>query len=506
MKHSARCFLAFLMSLILFLCACGHSEPPCTEHLDEDRNGICDRCSVSVLVYIDFFTVNDLHGKLADDDSHIGVDELTTYLKASRLINQRVILLSAGDMWQGSAESNMTKGLIVTEWMNELDFTAMALGNHEYDWGEAYIQENDALAEFPFLAINIYDRATNEPVSYCDPSVIVDLGDVQVGIIGAMGDHYSSIAVDKCEDVYFLVGDALTGLVKEESEELRQQGADFIVYVLHDGYGRSVHSGTEQISASQLSSYYDICLSDGYVDLVFEGHTHQGYLLQDEWGIYHLQNRGDNKGGISHAEVSFNTVTGETQVTAAELISAGQYEDLADDPLVEELLEKYDGQISPAHENLGYNSRRRSSDELRQLVADLYLEAGMAAWGDAYDIVLGGGFMSVRSPYELPKGEVTYADLQTLFPFVNQITLCTVSGRDLKYRFLETSHDKYFISCSGYGDNIRSHINDNATYYIVVDSYTAYYAPNNLTVVEAYDPAVFARDLLADYIKNGELS
>ena len=155
---------------------------------------------------------------------------------------------------------------------------------------------------------------------------------------------------------------------------------------------------------------------------------------------------------------------------------------------------------------LGYNATYRNSDYLRQLAADLYYKVGEEMWGDEYNIVLGGGFMSVRSPYNLYAGDVTYADLQSLFPFDNQLTLCSVKGRDLKNKFLETSNDDYFICCGDYGNSVKNNINSNETYYIIVDTYTAYYSPNKLTVVAEYTPDVYARDLLAEYIKNGGLS
>lgn len=478
----------------------------CKKHTDDDNNGICDKCSVSVIVYVDFYSINDLHGKLADADGHIGVDELTTYIKNARATDDNVILLSAGDMWQGQSESNMTHGLIMTDWMNELDFAAMAIGNHEYDWGEEYIEDNEEFAEFPFLAINIYDRKTNKLADYCEASVVVEADGLQIGIIGAIGDCYSSIAVDKCDDVYFKVGSELTSLVKAESDRLRKDGVDFIVYILHDGYGQTNSGSVQQISSSQIKSYYDTSLSNGYVDLVFEGHTHQGYRLQDEYGVYHLQNRGDNKGGISHAEVAINSVTYESSVDTVELVSTSQYQNLDGDPIVEKLLQKYEEQISPSNEVLGYNSAYRSGSYMQQIIANLYYETGIKEWGDKYDIALGGGFMSVRSPYNLKAGNVTYADLQSLFPFDNQLTLCSVKGRDLKSKFFETNNDRYFICYGDYGESVKNNIDMNATYYIVVDSYTAYYKYNNLTVVEEYDPDVFARDLLADYIKNGGLS
>ena len=478
----------------------------CKKHKDSNKDEICDVCKKSVIVYVDFYNINDLHGKLDDGDGHIGVDELTTYLKNARKTDDHSFFISSGDMWQGQAESNMTKGIIMTDWMNELDFTAMAIGNHEYYWGGEYIKKNVDFAEFPFLAINIYDRATNKLVDYCKPSVMVDTGTVQIGFIGAIGDCYSSIAVDKCDDVYFKVGSQLTSLVKAEADELRHNGADYIVYILHDGYGSSNYGSTTQISSSQIRSYYDVALSDGYVDLVFEGHTHQGYRLIDEHGVYHIQNRGDNKGGISHAEVAINSVTNESEITAAELVATYQYQNLNDDPIVDKLLEKYKDQISAANEVLGYNRTYRDDEELEQLVAKLYYEVGVKEWGNKYKIVLGGGFLRTRSPYNLYAGDVTYGQLSSLFTFDNQITLCAVKGRDLKRKFFETNHSDYFSSYGDYGNSVKNNIDLNATYYIVVDNYTADYSYNNLTIVERYDPNVFARDLLAEYIRKGGLS
>ena len=75
----------------------------CAEHADADDNGLCDGCGMSVVVMLDLFAINDLHGKICDSDSQPGVDELTTYLKQAYATQEHVILLSAGDMWQGSS-------------------------------------------------------------------------------------------------------------------------------------------------------------------------------------------------------------------------------------------------------------------------------------------------------------------------------------------------------------------------------------------------------------------
>ena len=304
--------LCFLLVLCLLLSGCvtkqAAEKPNCAAgHTDVGNDGFCDVCSTLLLVFVDFYNLNDIHGKLDDASTHPGLDELSSYLEEAREADNHAIFLSSGDMWQGASESNLTQGHIMTDWMNEMGFAAMAMGNHEYDWGEAPILTNDELAQFPFLAINIYDRETNRQVSYCESSTVVDLGQLQVGIIGAIGDCYSSIAADKTENVYFLTGADLTKLGKEESEKLRSEGADYIVYLLHDGNGSS-KSGT--VTNSQLQSYYDPSLSQGYIDLVFEGHTHQKYVLKDAYGVYHLQGGGDNQ-GITHVEIAYNTVTGK---------------------------------------------------------------------------------------------------------------------------------------------------------------------------------------------------
>lgn len=489
-----------LLVLALMLTGCSSeitttTAPEC-RHTDRNDDGICESCHLSVLVVIDFYAINDLHGKLSDGENHPGVDELTTYLKNAQA-TQNAILLSVGDMWQGSTESNLTQGLIITDWMNELDFAAMTLGNHEYDWGKEAIEANATVADFPLLAINIYDRATNTRVDYCEASVVVEMSGLQIGIIGAIGDCYSSIAADKTQDIYFKTGDELTALVKAESERLRtEEGVDFIVYAIHDGWGTT---GTGHLYADDLASYYDISLSQGYVDLVFEGHTHQKYLAPDDHGIYHLQHKGDNTGGISHVQIRINPITGSYAVSEVALISKGTYSSLEDDPIVEDLLYKYREQISDANRVVGTNKSYRNSDDLCDLVAELYFELGVATWGTKYDITLGGGFLSTRSPYALDAGDVKYSDLQELFPFDNDIVLCSVQGRDLLNKFIETDNYRYHV----FGN--WSKINPNGTYYIVVDTYTAYYAPNRLTVVAEYTPGVYARDLLADYIAAGGL-
>ena len=495
-------FLALVLGALLLISAvgCGITDVPAdtsdavsTEsyvcptgtHKDSDADNFCDVCSISVTVTVDFYAINDIHGKLLDNSSQPGVDELTSFLKSARDDNSNTVLLSSGDMWQGASESNLTHGRIMTDWMNSLFFASMTLGNHEFDWGEEFIEANAELADFPFLAINIYDRTTGERVDYCEPSVTVSFGEATIGIIGAIGDCYSSISGDKVENIYFKTGEELNSLIRAESERLRADGADFIILSIHDGGA-------------------DVSLSKEHVDLVFEGHTHKSYTKADKYSVYHLQGGGDND-GITHAEAVINFAGGNSIVKTAEYIPASVFDDSPSDPIVSSLMEKYASEVAKADEVLGKNEVFRNGDWLRALIARLYFEEGFKAWGKEYDIVLGGGFISVRAPYNLASGEVKYSDLQSLFPFDNRLDLCSIKGKDLKSKFINTSNSNYFVYFGEYGNSVRYSIDDNATYYVIVDSYTSSYAPNRLTVIASLADDLFARDLLAEYIKNGGL-
>ena len=508
--------LSFILGSLLSLASCGllddfengptgggsgTSEKCPDGHTDNDSDEYCDVCGDYVIVVVDIYAINDLHGKFCDTSSQPGVDGLATYFKLARISDEHVVIISSGDSWQGTAESNLTRGNIVTEWMNLMDFDAMTLGNHDFDWGEDAIRDNLEIAEFPFLAINVYDLQTGKLADYCTPSIIIERGGVQIGIIGALGDCYSSISSDKVQGVEFKVGNELADLVKAEATRLREAGADFIVYSIHDGHDSSA-SGDKAITNSNLNKYYSPSLSNGYVDLVFEAHTHQNYTLYDIYGVYHLQAGGENK-GISHVEVSINAVNGNSSIELVEYVRASEYAGLADDEGTEELEDKYADVVESSYATLGNVSKYYDDSDLEQLVSALYLQAGLEKWGSEYDITLGGGFLRTRSPYNLSSGKTTYANILSLLPFDNEIVLCTIKGSKLKSRFLNNNSSDYYYTFNG---SIKaSSIEDNKTYYIITDTYTALYQYNGLTIVEYYDYSTYARDLVAEAIKRGEL-
>ena len=471
------------------------TDPPVTHtHTDTNEDGTCDGCGESVISELSFYAVNDLHGKFMDTKTQPGLDEFTTYLKNLYSDNKREeILLSSGDMWQGTVESSSNKGQLMTEWMNEAGFVSMTLGNHEYDWGPSVLTPNSKLAEFPFLAINV--TYNGHAVDYCQPSTTVEKGGVKIGIIGAIGDCLSSISGEFKTGLSFATGSALTSLVKTEANRLRnEEGCDFIVYSIHDGGESFSSSGINSVTNNDIS-YYDTALSNGYVDLVFEAHTHQQYILKDEYGVYHLQGASENR-YLSCAEVSFNTVTNKYTVTPSH-IGTNVYANssLKDDPVVNELYEKYFPDNDP-YATIGNNSSTRNSTTICEKVAELYYEKGVKEWGSQYNIVLGGGYLNARNPYNVYAGGVSYADLFSVLPFDNDIVLGKIQGTYLKSQFLNNERYTKYATVSA------SSVSNNEYYYIVVDTYTSTYTSNHITEV-ARISGTYARDLLAEFVAGG---
>ena len=69
MKRLTAWLLVILLLLSALFTGCTGNEDPSTgndpvcDHVDSDDNGGCDTCNQSVLVNLDFYAINDLHGK-----------------------------------------------------------------------------------------------------------------------------------------------------------------------------------------------------------------------------------------------------------------------------------------------------------------------------------------------------------------------------------------------------------------------------------------------------------
>ena len=141
---------------------------------------------------------NDIHGQVQpmaarwidpDDPPLLGGFEALAYTIEEIRTNTALegagfLLLDAGDIFQGTPEGNLTEGRIVVDWMNRLSYDAVALGNHELDYGQQVIGDLARRAHFPFLAANVIDRRLGQRPAWVRPWIIRHTGGLAVGIVG----------------------------------------------------------------------------------------------------------------------------------------------------------------------------------------------------------------------------------------------------------------------------------------------------------------------------------
>ena len=223
---------------------------------------------------LDIYYLNDTHGsyvRLPKPRYEGGMAYLSSYIKSH--VNQNPnysIVLSGGDMFQGGYESNETHGQIMVEAMNEIGFDAMVIGNHEFDWGENYIRSFKQSLDCEMISSNIfYSDGITRP-SWATPYVILDKGDLRVGIIGgALENMGTSIVGSIAENFSF---PAPNTYIKYYSDELRNShGCDIVIAAFHDGAFSGITG-----DPTKYSDLTEISPNSGfkYVDAMFFAHDH----------------------------------------------------------------------------------------------------------------------------------------------------------------------------------------------------------------------------------------
>jgi len=154
-------------------------------------------------------STNDFHGALvgrvhswSHGDMVGGAEWVTGYLNIVREENPGgVLFLDAGDMMQGTLISNYFDGASTIEAFNAMGVAAMAVGNHEFDWGQEVLQERYDQADFPFLGANVFfkkqegnpDHGHGGRPHWVKPYVVREVNGVNVGIIGVANPETPSI-------------------------------------------------------------------------------------------------------------------------------------------------------------------------------------------------------------------------------------------------------------------------------------------------------------------------
>ena len=241
---------------------------------------------------------NDLHGGILQRGDRGGLALLGGYVANLRAARARdggaVLLIDAGDMFQGTLESNLNEGASVTAAYNALGYAAAAVGNHDFDFGpvgpastpqqasddpRGALKARAAQAAFPFLAANLIDTATGRPVDWPNvkPSTIVTAAGVRIGIIGAITANARAVTI--AANILDLQFAPLAETIAAEAKKLRADGASIVVVTSHAG-GRctSFTSPTDLSSCEPDEEIMRVAraLPPGLVDVIVAGHAHSG--------------------------------------------------------------------------------------------------------------------------------------------------------------------------------------------------------------------------------------
>jgi len=196
----------------------------------------------------DFTSLAKGYGKMG------GIDRCATVINAIRAERPEALLLDGGDTWQGSYTAEMTKGQDMVNVMNALKPDAMT-AHWEFTFGKDRVDELIDELPFAFLGANIFDNEWDEPAY--EPYKFFEQNGVKIAVIG-QAFPYLPIANPR-----YMFPETLSFGIREERvaemvEEVREEGADLVVLLSHNGFD------VDRKLAGRV---------DG-IDVILTGHTH----------------------------------------------------------------------------------------------------------------------------------------------------------------------------------------------------------------------------------------
>lgn len=430
---------------------------------------------------LNVYSFNDVHGQVEGDDEYIGLDRAATYIKSQEnYIKDMTLIMSAGDMYQGTGISNLTDGHVVIDVMNNMNFDVMTVGNHEFDWTVDTLKSNIERSNFPVISYDIYDKNTGKPVSWVDPYAIIQKGIYKIGVIGEIGSIESSIASSMIKDIDFKPDvKEINSIAKELTNK---KNCDVVFLLTHNG----------------PSSYYKD-LDERYVKAIFGGHTHK-VVTNTKYGEIPYIQGGNNTEGISQLTYNFDTKELNYNVkrfTKSELLGIER------DNMISSIIDNYSKTTSSIlNEVVGQVNGQLNKKNLGKLVTKAMYE---------YAIDQGVSTENLIAIHNDPRintlgvadqvTDVTYNQIYQAFPFDNDVRLVKIQGSLLK-----NSTGNHF-----YGVDYLGNLDSNTIYNVITISYYTenengvFYNEGGGTCLS--DTLVYCRDLIRDMFKrNGVIN
>jgi 5'-nucleotidase len=419
------------------------------------------------LVTISIIGTNDLHGHVR------ALPLLGGYLANLRRVRAddgAVVLLDGGDMFQGTLESNLGEGEVVVSAYEVLGYDAVAIGNHEFDYGpsgprttprEPGDEPRGALAArvrqagFPFLNANLVERDTNRRLDLGLPSVLLERASIPIGVIGVSTEQTLTTTI--AANVADLDIRPLAREIATEARALRQQGAAVVIVAAHAGGDCERFEEPDDLaSCDPEQEIFEVAreLPSGLVDAIVAGHTHravahrvngipiiEAYSYGVAFGRVDLEIDRSSRRVVGLRLHPPQHLCGNAEASpeqAFEMCAPPPYEGM---PVLPDA--RVAAVIAPTLERAAVERERRlgptlvhrfeaqyaTESALGNFLVDLMLEAR----GDADAALINGGGLRA----DLPEGPLQYGALYQAFPFDNRFAIVQMSAGDLAQMIAE---------------------------------------------------------------------
>ena len=391
-------------------------------------------------VQITILGTTDLHGNINPIDYYTnkpdnrGLAKVATLIKRVRREHPNVLLVDSGDTIQGSplesfhSRKNNDPIDPMMLVMSSLNYDAMAVGNHEYNFGLKVLEKARSEAKFPWLSANTYDKATNKP--HYKPYIIKEVAGVRVGILGL-----TTPGVPNWDNPPNYAGlefhEPLVEARKWVPMMRDQEKADVVVIAMHMGLGEDMRTG--EANPGQVPNENQavaIAKEVPGVDVIFMGHTHRDtpslyinnvLLTQaNHWGRH-----------LARADLYLQKTESGWRVYAKAARTIPSDDRVEPDPEVVKLAEPYDREtqawlsrtIGNSPEELTAREARFRDTAILDLIQKVQLDAGKA------DVSMVASF---NAEARIAKGPVSVRDIAGLYVYENTLVVLEVTGKQLK--------------------------------------------------------------------------
>ena len=391
-------------------------------------------------VQITILGTTDLHGNINPIDYYTnkpdnrGFAKVATLIKRVRREHPNVLLVDSGDTIQGSPlasfhsrKNNQPPNPMMLV-MSSLNYDAMAVGNHEYNFGLKVLEKARREANFPWLSANTYDKSTGK--THYKPYIIKEVAGVRVGILGL-----TTPGVPTWDNPVNYAGLEFHEPVSEARKWVpvmrNDEKADVVVIAMHMGLGEDLRTG--EVSPGQVpheNEAVSIAKEVPGVDVIFMGHTHRevpslyinGVLLTqaNHWGRH-----------LARADVYLQKTPTGWRVYAKSARTLASDDRVEPDPSVVALAEPYDREtqdwlarvIGQSAEELTAREARFRDTAILDLIQKVQMEVGKA------DVSMVASF---NSEARIAKGPVSVRDIAGLYVYENTLVVLEVTGQQFK--------------------------------------------------------------------------